>query len=150
MSKENGSKRSLLKVFVTPPEKVNEKEWILPRFCWYLYVVVFCMSMLFTAGCNFVAIYKVLGRIDGFVAILDIIIIINVSMITFLVWCIVLRISYEVVILLFLIFQTQRETQRVIENTGKMLAHISHTQIKSGQYICDNLAEISDMLKGCK
>ena len=148
MSNEKSAINSFLNLFLTPVEELNEKQWLLPRFCWLLYVIALYLSIFIAAGCLLGSIPWALATCRGMESVPLLFIAVVVIIIAFFVQCILLRLIYETILLLFVIFRTERETNRMIEDIGKTLSRISHTQMKSGQYICDCLADISDTMKG--
>ena len=141
-------KMTVIGQLFSPPDMNSEKDWMLPRYLRASYFVNLSLGLVTLTIATGYFIFSVLKNEEMLVALGYIMLasIVYVAMVC--VWGILCRLMYEVSILLFALFHSQRDTVRNLEVMNDTLAQIVQMQLKSGQYTCDRLAEICDLLKG--
>ena len=136
------------KLIQTPDRKVEE--WLLPQIWKAIYFLsiaigALCGAMMCiglarecaTAICDVPLLRILFGFFLG-----------SIFFVIFLVfWIILCRLQYEIGILIFCIFQAQRDTVTELEKIHLSMRQIAQTQLTSSQYCCDRLAEICDAVK---
>lgn len=152
---ETGARRedmSLVEMLARDPGMDTENEWLFPKLAKINYFGLLVLFILATFAIFIFAAIRLFSIFMGnasanpgefFMCMVGLIIALPVILLLGCVW---IRLLYEFTILLFRIFQSQRDTVKELAKTNENLAHISHTQIKCGQYICDTLATINDTL----
>ena len=132
----------------SPPDMNSEKDWLLPRYLRISYFVNLSLGLVILTTAIVLFAFFALTNEEMLVALGYVMLasIVYVAMVC--VWGMLCRLMYEVSILLFALFHSQRDTVRNLEVMNDTLAQIVQMQLKSGQYTCDRLAEICDSLKG--
>lgn len=142
---------AIFKIVITKPDRDSEREWLFPSFWWWWYYVSLRFTLI-AVHCVFccLAVFFVQQELELSVGqfwwtMLGVAFGLQVFL---LIACILHRITYETIIILFHVFRGTRDTVKAIERVSEVLSSISQVQISSGQYVCDRLAEVCDELKG--
>lgn len=139
----------LSKLIKTPDRKADE--WLLPQIlkaCYFLFLTLGIIACLFySIGLASICAFSICET-QIFRVLCTIFLTCCFYTIFLLLWIIVCRLNYEIGVLLFSIFQAQRDLVSEMEILNNSVRKIAQTQLTSSQYNCDRLAEICDTLKG--
>lgn len=141
---------SILSMLIKTPDR-NAEEWLLPRILKACYFVTLALgliatlfySVFFAKLCAYSMCETHLFRV-----LCTVFLTCCFCTIFLLLWIVACRLYYEVGILLFCIFQAQRDLVTEMKMFNDSVRKIAQTQLTSSQYNCDRLAEICDTLKG--
>ena len=141
-------KMTVIGELFSPPNMNLEKDWMLPRYLRFIYFVNLSLGLVTLTIATGYFIFSVIKNEEMLLALGYVMLasIVYVAMVC--VWGMLCRLMYEVSILLFALFHSQRDMVRNLEVMNDTFAQIVQMQLKSGQYTCDRLAEICDLLKG--
>ena len=129
---------SIIEMMWKEPGMDTRNEWLYPKVLWVLYIFAQVLAVLFFLFAMFVA-FVTLGE-EPAVGILLII----VLPVLFFVGLLYNRFLYEIMILAFRLFESNREMVGQLAEVNESVRRTGETQTRGLQYICDRLAQICD------
>lgn len=129
---------SIIEMMWKEPGMDTKNEWLYPKVLRVLYVFAQVITVLFFLFTLFVAFFS-LGE-EPAVGIL-LIIVLPVLLFVGLLYN---RVLYEIMLLAFRMFESNREMVGQLSEMNEASRRTSETQTRGLQYVCDRLAQICD------